>query len=189
MLLKTITEKEIYPNTPYEERGSFADRPTGKCILFDTEGNIAVVVRTAHPYVLLPGGGINEGESIEAGTLRECMEETGCTIELVEEIGSIEEFRLRDMKRVVTHCFVGQVVGEKGTPELTKDEALAGLHVLWMSFEEAFAKMAAQLSDLTENKVKFYNAGFNMNRDYIFMAEAKKRLLEIVKLFLNTKLT
>ena len=174
MLLKTFTEKDIYPNTTYEERGEFTDRPTGKCILFDIGGNIAIVGRTSHPYLLLPGGGIEGNETIEAGTLRECMEETGCAIELGEKIGIVDDFRLRDMRHAVTHCFLARVVGEKGEPQFTEDEIAAGLYVRWMPFDQAMAVMTEQLSDLAQEKVEAYNAGFNMNRDYLFMTEAKK---------------
>ena len=135
-----------------------------------------MVARVAHPYVFLPGGGIDEGETIEQGILRECLEETGCVVELGEKIGVVDDFRLRDMKHCITHCYIATVIGKKNEPQLTDDEMAAGLHVRWIPFEEAYLVLEKQLEDLKEGRVTFYNCGFNMYRDFLFMQEAKKVL-------------
>ncbi len=174
MLVRTFHEKDIYPNSALlEKEGGFYVRRTGKAILFDEAGNIALVERDTHPYALLPGGGIDEGETFEQGILRECLEETGCVVELGEKIGIVDDFRLRDMKHVVTHCYAARVVGEKGEPRLTDDEKATGLRVVWMPFEEACSRVSAQLEDLRAGKVKFYNTGFNIHRDLLFLQAYK----------------
>jgi hypothetical protein len=68
------------------------------------------------------------------------------------------------------------VVGEKGEAQFTDDERAAGLYVTWMPYAEALRILEEQLEDLRAEKVTFYNAGFNMYRDYLFLKEASRNI-------------
>ena len=173
MLRKTLQEEAIYPAGQYLGReGEWHERLTGKLVLFDRDGNIAVIGRTAHGYLTLPGGGIDAGETLEQGTLRECREETGCTAVLVDKLGIVDDYRHRDMRHCVTHCYRATVVGEKGVPSPMPDEAESGMHVRWLPVDEARALFARQVADLRAGRVAHYNTGFNIYRDYLFLLEA-----------------
>lgn len=56
-------------------------RPTAEAFLRNPDGTLAVkVIRTpSKEFIKSPGGGIDEGETPEAGLLRELTEETGIT--------------------------------------------------------------------------------------------------------------
>jgi hypothetical protein len=93
------------------------------------------------------------------------------------EFGIIEEYRARDGKRYETHGVVAKA-GESVTDDLrTDDEKKNGLNVVWLSFDEAEEKMKWQNTLLQEDKVDFYNTGFNIVRDYVFFKTAKERWL------------
>ena len=42
-------------------------------------------------YIETPGGGVNDGESLENGVLREIEEECGLEVEIISEIGLVED--------------------------------------------------------------------------------------------------
>lgn len=57
------------------------------CIIFDdTKKKVLLLKRRDIPVWVLPGGGIEEGETPEAAALREAEEETGLKLELTRQI-------------------------------------------------------------------------------------------------------
>lgn len=168
-------EEDVFPNKAIEQKGViFEDRPTGKAIVFDHDGNVALVGNMINSFRLLPGGGIDNNESPEEGIKRECLEEIGCVVELIHNLGIIEDYRTRDKKHCINHCYTARLVGEKGELALTEDEAKNGMHVIWTPIEEAVAILQKEVEQLKRGEVTFYNTGFNILRDSIFLQEALK---------------
>lgn len=60
-------------------------RISGYAIVPGANGTILTVVPPWHPLYHLPGGGIEPGERLAEGVVRECLEETGYRIRLVSE--------------------------------------------------------------------------------------------------------
>lgn len=173
--LAIFREKDVFPDKiTQNEEVVFEDRPTGKAVVFDNDGNVALVGNTVNSYRLLPGGGIDGSESPEQGIVRECLEEIGCVVELVQNLGIVEDYRTRDKKHCINYCYTAKLVGEKGTLALTEEEAKNGMHVVWVPIGEAVTILQEEIEQLKRGEVTFYNTGFNILRDAIFLQEAMK---------------
>ncbi len=173
-LLSIFRQKDVFPSQEDHNNGIvFEDRLTGKVILFDNENNIALMGTGANSLYLLPGGGIDKGESIENGIIRECLEETGCEAALVDEIGIVEDYRNRDKKHCISYCYTAKLIGDKGEPSLTEEEKKNNLHVVWFPAEEALKILEKEAEQLRIGEVGFYNTGFNILRDHLFLKQLK----------------
>jgi 8-oxo-dGTP diphosphatase len=72
------------------------------------EGRVLLVRRGNEPLKgqwSLPGGGLELGESLEAGLIREVREETGLTVEIVELVELLDRIH-RDAGRVRYHYVI-----------------------------------------------------------------------------------
>lgn len=170
--IRTFVEKDIYPDSAYPISKEYAERPTVKAIIFDSEGNIAIVGKAVHHFFTLPGGGVDQDESLDQAIVRECLEEVGCEVSIERELGIIDDYRDRDSKHVVTHCYVAKVVGEKQAPSPTEEEAKLGFFVRWVPIHEALNIIGENVAELRRNRgIPHYNAGFNIVRDHLFLKE------------------
>jgi len=151
----------------------FKERLTGKAIVFDKHNHIALVGNRINSFYLLPGGGIARGESIEDGIIRECLEEIGYVIKLKEKVGIIEDYRNRDKVHCINHCYTAKVIGEKGDPQLSGDEEKNGMYTIWVPLDNALNIFNREVKQLKMGGVGFYNTGFNILRDSIFLKEVK----------------
>lgn len=90
-------------------------------------------------WYLIPGGGLEDGETIEEGCIREMREETGLLVEPTERILTIKE-GYGDWL-YISHYFLCRELGQ-GEPELTQLEAQRGLVPEWIDLEEALGIFA-----------------------------------------------
>ncbi len=88
-------------DTEYPKKGKDHIRLIARGVVLNEEGKVAIhhIYRDdifgKQWYYETPGGGVDEGETPEEGLLRECEEEIGCHIEILAEIGEIDdEYRL-----------------------------------------------------------------------------------------------
>ena len=92
----------------------------------DAAGRVLLVRQRGGPFsgaLLLPGGGVDAGESIEDAVRREMLEETGCDLFGLGHVATYEvDEKTQDFKALV-HLYRGQAQGEP-RPE-------AGSAVLW----------------------------------------------------------
>lgn len=167
-ILMSLRDKDIFPNTIDVVDAVFEDRLTGKIVLFNDEGRIALMGNAVNDFFILPGGGVENGESILDGIRRECREETGCEIEIQKALGVTEDFRSRDSKHCISFCYSAKVVSF-GAPMLTEGETKIGVYVKWFSLPEARELFALQEEKVKAGEVKFYNTCFNIMRDSFFI--------------------
>jgi ADP-ribose pyrophosphatase YjhB (NUDIX family) len=116
---------------------TFEIRTSVRAIITDNENNIALVYSKKLDYHTLPGGTLDSGETSTQAVVRECLEETGCTVEIVNELGTIQEVRKQHQKIGEIDGILVRVVGEKGSPVLEVDEVEEGLTVVWVSISDA----------------------------------------------------
>lgn len=163
-----LRDSDIGENIPapehYEERGA------ARAVVFDTDGNIALLHVTKKNYHKLPGGGIEKGENVATALARELQEEIGCAVENVRELGIIEEYRNKFMQRQVSHCFVASLAGGKGAPDFDAKEIADGFEPIWITLNEAIATLESK--DIPKD----YTGKFVRMRDLIFLREAQKQI-------------
>lgn len=81
------------------------------------------------------GGGIDEGESIEEGLKRECLEEAGVEIDIISKLCKVKEIQKYEEQIQNSYCYVAQVKGEKGKSYFTKNELAAGFETQWVELD------------------------------------------------------
>lgn len=167
-----LRDRDIFPNTTDDPSIIWKNRPTGKVVLFNEENQIAVIGNKVNEFFLLPGGGLEENESLIEGVKRECQEETGCEIEIQEALGVTEDFRARDSKHCISYGYTAKVISY-GNTKLTESEIDIGAYVKWIPLTEAVALFANQEDSVKASKVKFYNTCFNIFRDSLFIRRAQ----------------
>ncbi len=164
----TLRDKDIFADALDETNAVWTDRYTGKVVLFNLEGKIALVGNNANNFFLLPGGGLEDDESILDGIRRECREETGCEIEIQDALGVTEDFRSRDGKHCISFCYSAKVISY-GVQMLTEGETKIGMYVKWLTLPEVLELFTMQEEKVRAGEVKFYNTCFNIMRDALFV--------------------
>jgi len=109
-------------------------------------------------------------------------------VELKEVVGVIDDYRNRDKKHCINYCYSAKLFGKKGTLKLTEEEEKNGLHVIWVSLDEAINILGKEVEQLKRGEVTFYNTGFNILRDHLFLKEVKalKEISDMNKVFIFT---
>lgn len=136
-----------------EEASAYRVRQAARAVVVDEHGLVAVLDVTKEQYYKLPGGGMEEGEDAFLALRRECLEEMGCDIEVVEELGSVVEYRKIFQLKQISYCYIATVRGEKGPPHLTKHETDKGFIPLWLSYTEVSDAMASSTPTSVEGRL------------------------------------
>jgi ADP-ribose pyrophosphatase YjhB (NUDIX family) len=167
-ILRTIRDSDfglIFPAvTPVRERRA------ARAIVFDPEKRVAILHVTNKHFHKLPGGGIEGEESIQEALQRECIEEIGCEIEHVRELGVIEEYRGKFNLYQLSYCFLADLAGEKGVPHLEPGELADGFETVWVSLDDAVNVLEA------EANVEDYEGKFIQLRDIALLTEAQQKV-------------
>lgn len=164
--LLILKDEDIFPETTSHDV-EYSIREAVKCIVLDAEDKIALV---GIKYRLLPGGGVEVDESFKDAVKRECVEEVGCSVSIIQELGMTEEYRAKIGRHQKTHCFIARVVGEKGLPQtIQKDEI--GMQVEWYSIDEAIECLKKQRKEIP---FLSYHSCFNVRTHATFLEKFKK---------------
>jgi 8-oxo-dGTP diphosphatase len=167
-IIQTITESDFGRTKNPNEWHSFSVRPGARAILLDNEFRIALMHVKNYGYYKLPGGGIDEGETIEDGLRRELFEEVGASsIEILAEIGQIDEYREEWKKKSEHYGFIAKLTGDLSEPERTDKEIEHGYVTVW-------AKDINEAITLVESgKPTEYGQDFERLRELTFLNYSK----------------
>ena len=76
-------------------------------------------------YYTFPGGGLEEGETLEEGTIREIKEEFGIDVEAVKELYKMESERFNQKEYFYLCKYIGGEFGTGEGPEFSHDPKYA----------------------------------------------------------------
>lgn len=150
--LTILTEQDIYPNnTITPETEYVSPRRSVRVVIFDNDNNVAlgcVAGENGELRYSMIGGGMDGEESIEDATFRESLEEAGCHIKNIIELGIIEErgigSQIRGRFIQTNYCFTSDVDGEKIKPCFTEEDIKDGLGLAWLPIDVAIQKLKDQ---------------------------------------------
>ncbi|PAV27956.1 DNA mismatch repair protein MutT [Virgibacillus profundi] len=120
--------------------------------IYEKEGKLLVINKNSGPYINrydLPGGSLEEGETLSDAMNREFLEETGIKIEIEKNIGVID-FKLpwlwkdyTDVHHIAVYYYVRKIGGKLSVPK--QFEGQDSLGALWISEKDANLDNASPL--------------------------------------------
>lgn len=134
-LIDTIKDEDIGEKTVSVEK--YRKRYGARGIVIREDGKIAVFNKSLKNEYKLPGGGIDEGEETAEAFKREVFEETGCKIEIIDFLGTIEEVKTQDSFKQMSYVYVGKVIEDTKQLHVTEHEKAEGAKLLWKEPKEA----------------------------------------------------
>lgn len=169
-ILKEISEGTLGLSDQFERLGTqYELRKSARAIVLNGKGEMATQYLKTYTYHKLPGGGVDQGETIEQALKREVLEEVGCDCEITRELGIIIEYRNKYKLLHISYGFAAKVVGELGTPTLEEGEIEEGQETLWLPPTKVLEKMKS------DNPGKF-EGHFILEREKTFLEEYLKDL-------------
>lgn len=158
----------------YNPNGKKFYRPSVRGIIFDDDGNIAMIYSRKYHFYKFPGGGIEGNETHLEALAREIKEETGMTLipSSVKEFGEVLRMQKKDEAKEDTifiqynYYYTCRVEDEIGEQDLDDREKDADFVLKFVPIDKAIdANTALETDDLFRQQ----------------MAEREKRVLEIIK--------
>ena len=131
---------------------SATPRITARAIVMSPDNHCAVMYAAKFNIHTLPGGGVEEGESIEEALLREITEETGCTIKSYEPLGYVAENRAHADYTQISYYYIVHTQDETLHPRLTALETENGTRVFWCTLDEARERISTPVFDRPQGK-------------------------------------
>lgn len=122
--------------------GNQFTRTATRGIVIDGEDILLLFTERYHDYSL-PGGGVDENESLTDGLKRELTEETGAqNIEVLAEFGLYEEYRPWhkdhfDIIHMLSYCYVCKIDKTLEETALEHHEIQNGMTPVWVNIFEA----------------------------------------------------
>ncbi|MDQ2685920.1 MAG: NUDIX hydrolase [Thermoproteota archaeon] len=104
-------------------------------IIIQKESKILLIKRKKDPFknmMALPGGFVNEGETVEEAAKREIREETSLEIRLLDILGVYSDPNRDPRKHIMTTVFVGEIESSKDVEAVAGDDAS---DVVWLDLE------------------------------------------------------
>ncbi|MBY8043874.1 NUDIX domain-containing protein [Vibrio fluvialis] len=150
-------------------------RKAARAIVLDGEDILMLYTERYHDYTL-PGGGVDDGEDILQGMVRELEEETGAqNIHNIKPFGLYEEFRPwykddADVMHMVSYCFTCKIDRELGDTNYEDYEIKNGMKPVWINIRDAITHNELTMAE-SEKK------GMSIERETFLLRLIAKELL------------
>jgi 8-oxo-dGTP diphosphatase len=146
-------------------------KSASRVVLFDDQDKTPIIDVRGGEYYKIPGGGVEAGESLEQGARREALEEAGCEIEILEQIGE-QEFIDPDPKYNTLHhstCYLAKKISRKDKPSFDDWEKSNDFKLIWVAYDEAVRLFeSSETSDLYGKKINKRDLDF-LKKGEIFL--------------------
>ncbi len=163
-LICKITDNDFGYN--YSEPVNPRVRLASRGIVLRSDGKIAVFNKSNKNEYKLPGGGRENDESPEETFKREVLEETGCIVEIIEDLGITEEYKSQNNFKQISNVFVGKVIEDTKELHVTQKEKDEGAKLLWETPEKALELITNCFDKLVDsNYESVYTTKFIILRD------------------------
>ena len=163
-IIRKLTDKDL--NIKEKRLINPKTRIASRGIVENKDGKIAVFFKSKMNEYKLPGGGIDPGEDKGVAFRREVLEETGCIITKIKELGiTIEEESQTNFVQK-SYVFKSKVLRDTKRLDITEREKEEGAKLLWLEPNEALELMKESLKNVKESRFESnYNSQFIINRD------------------------
>ncbi|MBD0787347.1 NUDIX domain-containing protein [Vibrio sp. Y2-5] len=134
----------VHPDVERLSQYTVLQRKATRAIVVDGEDILMLYTERYHDYTL-PGGGLDDGEDVLAGLVRELEEETGAkNIHSIKPYGIYEEFRPWykndfDVMHMISYCYTCKIDRELGDTKFEDYEIRNGMEPRWINIHQAIA--------------------------------------------------
>jgi ADP-ribose pyrophosphatase YjhB (NUDIX family) len=134
----------IHPDIDQLENQRTFTRNAARAVVTDGDNILLLYTERYHDYTI-PGGGIDEGEAVIEGLVRELEEETGAqNIHGIEPYGIYEEYRPwhkddADVMHQISYCYTCSIDSELGPTAFETYEVNNGMQPMWVNIYQAIA--------------------------------------------------
>ena len=143
-VITEIREQDVNPDAPLIDSSEFDHREAVRAVVVNDVGQVALLNVSKRGFHKLPGGGMVPDENKAEALAREVLEEIGCKIEIVAELGEIVEYRDEWRQIQASYCYFAKQVGEQRQNSLTEKEREEGFEIVWAKdLDDAIATLEA----------------------------------------------
>ena len=170
----TISPSDFGLNDSISNNSKLHKRRTARAVLLTSNDEVYLLNVSKHGYHKLPGGGINEGESITQGLERELLEEVGCRAEIINEVGAVVEHHNlnSNVLEQTSYCYLARQAGEQTVSSLEKEELEEGIH----EFKVGSINDAIKL--LENDKPDNVQGRYIQKRELAFLKKARELMVD-----------
>jgi len=144
-------------------------RRAARTVILNDKNEVIMVHSQKFDYYKIPGGGVEDQESITDAVKREALEETGYKIKVIKPVGMIIEYRSKIKLAQISYCFLSHTIGKQKRPQFTDSENSE-------QFSSVKIKSINQAMRLMKKGKKLpYLAKFMVRRDSAFLQNAIPR--------------
>lgn len=168
-LIKEITDKDILGT---DGLSNAKPRITARAILKNRNNQYALMYSEDFDFYSFPGGGVEKSEDIISALKREIKEETGCTCDIIEELGCVKENRAHCDYTQISYYFVIITNDTKLNPAFTQAETKHKTTVNWYTLDETIKLITEPVYDKVQRKflhardIAALNEYLNKSKDF-----------------------